>query len=131
LVAACEEYIGGEARIVESNGFINSGNSKGFARDPLAAGETFVPSWHRGADLPYASHAVGGLSHCNFVKALTNLTPLDAERDGGCTRASPTPVPGAPPLPHDAHGPDRSLRHACRRASVCACVCVCACAERC
>ena len=35
LVAACEEYIGGEARIVESNGFINSGNSKGFARNTL------------------------------------------------------------------------------------------------
>jgi ectoine hydroxylase-related dioxygenase (phytanoyl-CoA dioxygenase family) len=83
IVAACEEYIGGEARIVESNGFINTGNSKGFARDALAPGETFVPSWHRGADLPYASHSVNGLSHCNFVKALTNLTPLSDASDGG------------------------------------------------
>ena len=78
LVGMCEEYIGGEARIVESNCFMNTGN------DPstMSTGE-FVPGWHRGADLPYATHSEGGLVHCNFVKALSNLTELAHKDDGG------------------------------------------------
>ena len=83
LVAMCEEYIGGEARIVESNCFINTGNE---LREGQNEGTAFVPSWHRGADLPFASHSVGGLSHCNFVKALTNLTELADTSDGGTVR---------------------------------------------
>ena len=84
LVAMCEEYIGGEARIVESNCFINRGNE---GPDGEPAGPDFAPSWHRGADLPFASHSVNGLTHCNFVKALTNLTELADETDGGTVRA--------------------------------------------
>ncbi len=83
LVAMCEEYIGGEARIVESNCFINTGNE---LPEGQLEQDPFVPSWHRGADLPFASHSVGGLSYCNFVKALTNLTDLKDESDGGTVR---------------------------------------------
>ena len=58
--------------------FMNTGN------DPstMSTGE-FVPGWHRGADLTYATHSEGGLVHCNFVKALSNLTELTQEDDGG------------------------------------------------
>lgn len=81
----CEEYIGGEARIVESNCFINRGNERPDGKG-VKEGEAFVPSWHRGADLPFAMHSVDGLAHCNFVKALTNLTELGDETDGGTVR---------------------------------------------
>jgi ectoine hydroxylase-related dioxygenase (phytanoyl-CoA dioxygenase family) len=82
LVAMCEEYIGGEARIVESNCFVNRGNP---TSEGGSAGQPFAPSWHRGTDLPYASY-IGkdsGLVHCNFVKALSNLTELRDAADGG------------------------------------------------
>jgi hypothetical protein len=79
----CEEYIGGEARIVESNCFVNSGNpgcrnAAGDGDGDDDAEQRFSPSWHRGTDLPYANHVgrASGLTHCNFVKALTNLTEL-------------------------------------------------------
>ena len=80
MVAMCEEFLGGEARIVESNCFINRGNPQDEAQQ-----HAFVPSWHRGTDLPYAGYVgkSNGLTHCNFVKALTNLTELRDESDGG------------------------------------------------
>eukprot|EP01052_Picozoa_sp_SAG31_P013262 SAG31_NODE_794_length_12043_cov_7.416192_6_plen_293_part_00 len=55
LVAMCEEYIGGEARIVESNCFINSRDDAD-EQGRRDSGGTFVPSFHRGTDLPCESH---------------------------------------------------------------------------
>ena len=38
--------------------------------------------WHRGADIASSSHVQNALTHCSFVKTLTNLTPL-GPADGG------------------------------------------------
>ena len=71
LVAMAEEVIGGEARIVEMNAHINH-------RGP----HTGTHDFHRGTDIAFASHTRDGLYHCNFVKAVTNLTDLGPD-DGG------------------------------------------------
>lgn len=76
LVGMAEELIGGEARLVEFNAHIN-------CRDPSV--DLSVPpkfGFHRGSDIPFASHVKNGLYHCNFVKTLTTLTDLGPE-DGG------------------------------------------------
>lgn len=76
LVGMAEELIGGEARIVELNGHINSRNPKEkFNRDPKFG-------FHLGIDVPYGTHVKNGLFHCSFVKTLTNLTDLGPD-DGG------------------------------------------------
>ena len=76
LVSMAEELIGGEARIVEMNAHINS-------REP-DQDLNFEPRYgfHRGTDIPFASHEKNGLYHCNFVKTLTNLIDLGPD-DGG------------------------------------------------
>ncbi len=70
LVAMAEELIGGESRIVEFNAHINS-------RDPEwdPAAEVRY-GFHKGTDVPFATHVQNGLLHSNFVKTLTNLTDL-------------------------------------------------------
>lgn len=76
LVSMAEELMGGEARIVEMNAHINS-------RDPGCDSSVAARyGFHRGTDIPFASHTNAGLFHCNFVKTLTNLTDLGAD-DGG------------------------------------------------
>jgi hypothetical protein len=75
-VGMAEEIMGCEARITEFNAHLNS-------RDP-AADFTKPPKYglHHGVDVPFGSHTVGGLYHCNFVKTLTNLTDIGPD-DGG------------------------------------------------
>lgn len=76
LVGMAEELMGSEARITEVNAHINS-------REPDARFD--LPpqfEFHRGTDIPFGSHVVHGLYHCNFVKTLTNLTDLGPD-DGG------------------------------------------------
>ena len=76
LVGMAEELLGGEPRMVEMNAQINR-------RDPNQIPETEPHfSFHRGTDVPFASHTYHGLYHCNFVKTLTNLTDLGPD-DGG------------------------------------------------
>jgi hypothetical protein len=75
LLGMSEELIGGEARIVEVGGIINS-------RDPNTYKERPDYGLHRGTDIKFGSHIQNGLYHCNFVKTLTNLTDLGPE-DGG------------------------------------------------
>jgi len=76
LVSMVEELMGGEARIVEFNSHINSRvPGKTFEAEP-----TF--GFHRGTDMPFASHIKNDLYHCNFVKTLTMLTDLGPD-DGG------------------------------------------------
>ena len=76
LVSMAEELIGGEARLLEYDAHINS-------RIP---GDTFetepIYGFHRGTDVPFASHIKNDLYHCNFVKTLTMLTDV-GEDDGG------------------------------------------------
>eukprot|EP01050_Picozoa_sp_SAG11_P012982 SAG11_NODE_1485_length_4822_cov_4.117298_2_plen_150_part_00 len=102
-----EELIGAEARILEHNSIINRRGAPKTSPTP-AMPQDFRPGlvncvrcrfacseasydptapapaygWHRGASPAAASHVHGGLLHCNFVKALTNLTPLEKD-DGG------------------------------------------------
>ena len=73
LVAAAEELLGCEARIVEQNSIINRRDDT-VAGEPgrHGIGENFVPPWHRGADPRAASHEQNGLLHCNFVKTLVS-----------------------------------------------------------
>ena len=73
LVSMAEELMGGEARIVEMNAHINR-------RDHGRENERY--DFHRGTDIPFATHTHEGLFHCNFVKTLTNLTDLGPD-DGG------------------------------------------------
>lgn len=77
LVGMAEELIGSPARIIETAGILNT-------RDPgVALNATGVSyGFHAGTDIPFGSHVVNGLYHCNFVKTLTNLTDLTPE-DGG------------------------------------------------
>ena len=81
MVGMAEEFIGGEARIVEMNVHINSrdpgdsGGDDGRTREPRFG-------FHRGTDAPFACHMHGGLWHCNFVKTLTTLEDLGPD-DGG------------------------------------------------
>ena len=84
LVAMASELLGGEARLMQEDAIIN--------RRPAPGAEEFVPGWHRGADVPFAAHTSrgSGLMHVNFIKALTNLTPL-GPGDGG-TLVSQTPT---------------------------------------
>jgi ectoine hydroxylase-related dioxygenase (phytanoyl-CoA dioxygenase family) len=76
IVGLAEEIMGCEARITEFNAHLNS-------RDP-AADLSKPPEFgfHHGVDIPFGSHTVNGLYHCNFVKCLTNLTDLGPD-DGG------------------------------------------------
>ena len=71
MVAMAEELIGGEARIVQIDAHINR-------RGPDEGTHEF----HRGTDIPFATHTYQGLFHCSFVKTLTNLTDLGPD-DGG------------------------------------------------
>lgn len=95
LVSAAEELLGGEARIVEQNCIINRrDDTVAGERGRHGVGENFVPPWHRGADISSSSHVQNGLLHCDFVKTLTNLTPL-GEGDGGTLV-----ILGQPPICH-------------------------------
>lgn len=71
MVGMAEEVIGGEARIVEMNAHINRHGP-----------DSGVHDFHRGTDVPFATHTYQSLFHCNFVKTLTNLTDLGPD-DGG------------------------------------------------
>ena len=82
LVAAAEELIGGEARIVETITMINRrvpDSPEGANPDQA---EPFRYRFHRGVDINFSCHSYGNLFHCNFVKTLTNLTDLGPD-DGG------------------------------------------------
>jgi hypothetical protein len=76
LVGMAEELMGSEARITEVNAHINSRDATEDLSQPPQYG------FHRGTDIPFGSHTVNGLYHCNFVKTLTNLTDLGPD-DGG------------------------------------------------
>ena len=76
MVSMAEELIGGEVRIVEMNAHINRRDADRRCDEPPMYG------FHRGTDIPFASHTHHGLFHCNFVKTLTNLTDLGPD-DGG------------------------------------------------
>ena len=81
MVGMAEEFIGGEARIVEMNVHINRRDpDESIDDDARTRGPRF--SFHRGADAPFACHMQDGLWHCNFVKTLTTLTDLGPD-DGG------------------------------------------------
>jgi hypothetical protein len=76
LVGMAEELLGGEARITELDGIVNS-------RDPAQAVEPSPKfGFHTGTDVPFGSHTRNGLFHCNFVKTLTTLGDLGPD-DGG------------------------------------------------
>lgn len=77
LIASATELLGGEARLMQEDAIINR-------RPGPEVAESFIPGWHRGAEVPFATHTSrgSGLVHCNFIKALTNLTPL-GPMDGG------------------------------------------------
>jgi len=77
LVGMAEELIGSPARIIETAGIFNTKHP-----DPAQYGPDATYGFHRGTDIPYGSHMVNGLYHCNFVKTLTNLTDLGPD-DGG------------------------------------------------
>ena len=87
LVAMASELLGGEARLMQEDAIIN--------RRPAPGAEEFVPGWHRGADVPFAAHTSrgSGLMHVNFIKALTNLTPLGPGDGGTLVSQPPTPQP--------------------------------------
>lgn len=76
LVGMAEELVGGSVRLEESEAIIN-------ARAP-----DFDPSaprrygFHTGTRPEHGTYTRNGLFHCNFVKTLTNLTPLGPD-DGG------------------------------------------------
>lgn len=76
LVGMAEEVMGCEARILESNGHINSKHPDWMDSDPPQYG------LHRGVDIPSGSHEKNGLFHCNFIKTLTWLTDIGPD-DGG------------------------------------------------
>ena len=76
MVSMAEELMGGEARIVEMNAHINRRDADQHCNEPPKY------NFHRGTDIPFASHTHHGLFHCNFVKTLTNLTDLGPD-DGG------------------------------------------------
>ena len=93
LVAMAAELLGGEARLMQEDAIIN----RRAAAPPV---ESFVPGWHRGADVPFATHTsrTSGLIHTNFVKALTNLTPLAGPEDGGTLVSATVHSPLRSPL---------------------------------
>lgn len=74
LVGMAEEAIGSEARLEQSDIHI---------RKPIAKKVDDGSGFHRGAEAPLVWQSPkGGLTHCHFVKALTNLTDL-GPGDGG------------------------------------------------
>ncbi len=76
LVAMAEELVGGSVRLEESEAIINS---RAPEYDP-AAPRRF--GFHTGTRPEHGTYTKNGLFHCNFVKTLTNLTPLGPD-DGG------------------------------------------------
>ena len=101
LVAAAEELLGGEARLMQEDAIINrrrrnSGAQWGISKQARQHlhGPDMPWRWHRGIDVPFAAHTQNGLTHCTFVKTLTNLTPVTCVADGG-TRV----IPGERPQP--------------------------------
>jgi ectoine hydroxylase-related dioxygenase (phytanoyl-CoA dioxygenase family) len=78
LVGMAEEVMGAEARILEFNAHINRKDPNADFSKPPTYG------FHNGVDVPFGSHVVNGLYHCNFVKTLTALTDIGPD-DGGTT----------------------------------------------
>ncbi len=76
LVSMAEELVGGSVRLEESEAIINS---RAPDYDPAA---TFRYGFHTGTRPEFGTYTKNGLYHCNFVKTLTNLTPLGPD-DGG------------------------------------------------
>ena len=76
LVSMAEELVGGSVRLEESEAIINS---RAPDCDPAA---TFRYGFHTGTRPEFGTYTKNGLYHCNFVKTLTNLTPLGPD-DGG------------------------------------------------
>ena len=76
LVAMAEELVGGSVRLEESEGIINSRAPDFDAAAPQRYG------FHTGTRPEHGVYFKNGLYHCNFVKTLTNLTPLGPD-DGG------------------------------------------------
>jgi ectoine hydroxylase-related dioxygenase (phytanoyl-CoA dioxygenase family) len=105
LVGMAEELMASEARITEVNAHINS-------RDP--AEDLSKPpqyGFHRGTDIPFGSHTVNGLYHCNFVKTLTNLTDLGPDDGGTVVIAGSHKVDAPEKDVIAAASQDRSLIH--------------------
>lgn len=76
LVGLAEELVGGRVRLEESAAIINS-------RDPkVPVGTDFQYGFHRGSQPGLDSYIYDDLTHCLFVKTLTNLTELGPD-DGG------------------------------------------------
>lgn len=76
IVGMCEEVLGCDARITELNAHLNSKDPNANFSEPPKYG------FHTGVDIAFGSHKRNGLYHCNFVKALTNLTDMGPD-DGG------------------------------------------------
>ncbi len=76
LVAMAEELVGGSVRLEESEAIINS---RAPDYDPSAPRRY---GFHTGTRPEHGTYTKNGLFHCNFVKTLTNLTPLGPD-DGG------------------------------------------------
>ena len=75
LIAMAEELVGGPVRLEEAEAAVNR-------RDPAHPVPGAVPGFHAGGYAEMDSFQRHGLTHCSFVKTLTNLTPLGPE-DGG------------------------------------------------
>lgn len=76
LVAMAEELVGGTVRLEESEAIINSRAPDYDPSVPVRYG------FHTGTRPEHGTYTKNGLHHCNFVKTLTNLTPLGPD-DGG------------------------------------------------
>lgn len=76
LVAMAEEFVGGNVRLEESEGIINSRPPDYDPSAPIRFG------FHTGTRPDLGTYTENGLFHCNFVKTLTCLTDLGPD-DGG------------------------------------------------
>ena len=76
LVGMAEELVGGSVRLEESEAIINA---RAPDYDPTVP---FRYGFHTGTRPEYGTYTKNGLYHCNFVKTLTNLTPLGPDEGG-------------------------------------------------
>ncbi|MDA1086751.1 MAG: phytanoyl-CoA dioxygenase family protein [Verrucomicrobia bacterium] len=105
IVGMCEEILGCPSRLTELNGHLNS-------RPPdldLSKPPDF--GFHTGVDIAFGSHTHNGLYHCNFVKALTNLTDLGPDDGGTVVVAGSHKLPAGEKEIIAAAYEDRSLIH--------------------
>lgn len=84
-----EEACGGRVRIGQSDVHIHRGK-RDLSNRPKEAQERFAREGgfgfhggYGGQFAPQIHHTANGLTHCHFMKCLTNLTDLDCPEDGG------------------------------------------------